>query len=84
MSVPTARDARDTDIAIYKTFIRVVSTFQGDDQASEEALNAALDAVAEEFGEEPDWPVEVFLGIADPSFTYSDGITIDFNEEIAA
>lgn len=65
---------RDTDIAMWQTFLASLKGEENDDFAS------ALDCVWDEFGEEPKWLVEVYLGTADPCFAYSDGVTVNFKE----
>ena len=66
-----AKDNRDTDIAMWRTFLAL---------ADENDFGPAMDAVSVEFGEEPTWLVEVYLGIADPCFTYGDGVIVNFKE----
>ncbi len=39
-----------------------------------------VDAVEEEFGEYHPWLIDVYLGISDPEFPYSDGVTVNFKE----
>jgi hypothetical protein len=72
---------RDYDISMWTLFIQTLSATT-DLGADDEDINfdPALDKVAEQFGEEVEWLVDVYLGRQDPSFTYSDGVTVNFKE----